>query len=210
MRSGTGTYIFANGNKYVGEWHDDKRQGVGVNCYKLEECQYIGSYEDDHRHGPGVLVHQDHKYHGMWRDDLPNGKGHYVFDNGLVQEGAYEVTSGRQLPTDDQSVHSSEDLSATPQPVWRPTRVLCAQEARAKIDELEKRIAAVKSHTSVGSADIVPTDLKVPPASEDEEKATEDDDETKESQQEEEAENAEETRSVEKTENIKNPIILKK
>ena len=51
MRTGQGTYYFANGNKYVGEWHEDMRQGMGICFYPAMNCKYVGEWENDRRHG---------------------------------------------------------------------------------------------------------------------------------------------------------------
>ena len=70
----------------------------------------------------GALVHQDHRYEGQWKDDLPDGPGCYVFGDSLVQEGVYTV---RQQPTDDEEPPRSADDDETPAtlvPVWRAGR----------------------------------------------------------------------------------------
>ena len=51
MRTGQGTYYFANGNRYVGDWRDDMRQGVGICFYPAMNCKYVGEWENDRRHG---------------------------------------------------------------------------------------------------------------------------------------------------------------
>lgn len=37
------------------------------------------------------LVHSDHKYEGMFKDNLPLGRGKFTFDNGIEQYGFYAM-----------------------------------------------------------------------------------------------------------------------
>ena len=41
QRHGQGTYIGRDGSKYVGQWHNDKRHGHGVETYGADQ-QYSG------------------------------------------------------------------------------------------------------------------------------------------------------------------------
>ena len=44
---GTGTYYYANGDKYEGEWKDDKRHGKGTVMYRGEDGSIAEKYEGD-------------------------------------------------------------------------------------------------------------------------------------------------------------------
>jgi hypothetical protein len=44
--SGQGTYTYANGNKYVGEFRDDKRHGQGT-LTSPDGSQHSGEWKDD-------------------------------------------------------------------------------------------------------------------------------------------------------------------
>ena len=48
-----GTYTSDNGEKYVGEWKDDKRHGQGTNTWASGE-KYVGEFKDGKRHGQGT------------------------------------------------------------------------------------------------------------------------------------------------------------
>ena len=50
MRHGLGTYEWANGNTYAGEWHQDMMHGLGASH------NYAGQYLDHIAHGLGVLL----------------------------------------------------------------------------------------------------------------------------------------------------------
>ena len=41
------------GNKYIGEWRDGKRTGLGTYIW-TDGSKYIGQYQDNNRHGKGT------------------------------------------------------------------------------------------------------------------------------------------------------------
>ena len=64
-----GTYTFADGGKYVGEYRDNKRNGQGTYTYGLSTQwagdKYVGEYRDNKRHGQGTYTFADgEKYVG--------------------------------------------------------------------------------------------------------------------------------------------------
>ena len=61
-----GTYIYDEGEKYVGEWKDNKYNGQGTYTWPSGE-KYVGQYKDDKRHGQGT----------------------YTFANGYKENGYY-------------------------------------------------------------------------------------------------------------------------
>ena len=48
-----GAYIWTDGDKYVGEWKDNNRNGQGTYTYANGD-KYVGEYRDDKRHGQGT------------------------------------------------------------------------------------------------------------------------------------------------------------
>ena len=85
-----GTYTFASGNKYVGEWRDDKQHGQGT--YTTGDGnKYAGEYRDGKRNGHFTVTYANgDKYVGEYRDDKYNGQGTYTFADGIVVEGIWE------------------------------------------------------------------------------------------------------------------------
>ena len=50
-----GTIGFDNGDKYVGEWKDDKRHGQGTYTYSNGD-KYVGEYKNDTVNGFGIFL----------------------------------------------------------------------------------------------------------------------------------------------------------
>ena len=44
---GQGTYTAANGDKYVGQWKDNKRHGLGKYTFANGEVGHDGEWEND-------------------------------------------------------------------------------------------------------------------------------------------------------------------
>ena len=64
---GQGTYIYAIGDKYVGEYRDNKMHGQGTFTFA-----------------------NGTKFVGEWRDGLPNGQGTETSADGSVKEGIFK------------------------------------------------------------------------------------------------------------------------
>ena len=86
-----GTYIWDNGDKYVGEWKDDKQHGQGTLTY-ADGNKYVGEYKDGKRHGQGTFTFADGgKEIGSWENDLLNGYATLYNDVGtILQEGIFK------------------------------------------------------------------------------------------------------------------------
>ena len=87
--NGIGTYTWADGAKYVGEYKDDKRQGQGTFTYP-DGDKYVGEWKDNKRQGQGTFTYASGvKYVGEWKDDKKHGQGTYTFKNGTKQTGFF-------------------------------------------------------------------------------------------------------------------------
>ena len=65
--NGQGTYLFSGGNKYVGEYKDDKRHGQGTYTYANGD-KYVGEYKDGKYHGQGTYTYADGTIdNGIWK-----------------------------------------------------------------------------------------------------------------------------------------------
>jgi hypothetical protein len=71
-----GTFTFANGDKYVGEFKDGKYHGQGTATY-VDGRKYIGEFKDGNKNGQGTYTAADGtKYVGDGRMARKMGKAH--------------------------------------------------------------------------------------------------------------------------------------
>src|SRR5688572_4262412 len=81
------TLTYANGDVYVGETVNGKRQGEGVYTYK-DGRRYAGAWQDDKRQGQGTLAFPNgDKYIGEFAEGLFHGQGTYTLSNGQQYTG---------------------------------------------------------------------------------------------------------------------------
>ncbi len=65
---------YRSGQRYVGDWHNNMRHGVGTHFYS-SRVKYVGKWENDMRHGEGVLYFADGKpLKGIWKNNRFVGK----------------------------------------------------------------------------------------------------------------------------------------
>tara|TARA_B110000914_G_C15445894_1_gene438423 strand:- start:38 stop:1207 length:1170 start_codon:yes stop_codon:yes gene_type:complete len=79
--TGTGTYTWADGEKYVGEYKDGKMHGKGTYTY-FNGTKYVGEYKDGKMHGKGTYTYFNAKYVGEYKDDKRNGQGTMTYTDG--------------------------------------------------------------------------------------------------------------------------------
>ena len=86
-----GTVTFDNGEKYVGEWKDNKAHGQGT-FTSVNGDKYVGEIRDHKRHGQGTYTRANgDKYVGEFSDDKRHGQGTlYAADGTILQEGYWE------------------------------------------------------------------------------------------------------------------------
>ena len=79
---GQGTLTFPDGWKSVGEFRDDKMNGQGTSTFP-DGAKYVGEFRDNKRNGQGTLTFPDgEKYVGLFQDDKKHGQGTYTFPDG--------------------------------------------------------------------------------------------------------------------------------
>jgi len=85
-----GTYVWEDGQKYVGDWKDDNKHGKGTYTYANGD-KYVGDWKDDNKHGKGTLTWTDgDKYVGEWKDGKQHGQGIYTYPNGEKYVGEHK------------------------------------------------------------------------------------------------------------------------
>ena len=93
-KNGQGTFTFANGDKYVGEYKDDKRTGQGTLNFASGN-KYVGEFKDGNINGQGTKTWGPNtewagdKYVGEWKDGNLNGQGTYYHASGEKYVGEY-------------------------------------------------------------------------------------------------------------------------
>ena len=66
-RDGHGVYIDKAGNRYEGEWSNDRAQGYGTKVFSSKGDRHEGYYESDKRSGWGIYVWRcGDNYFGEW------------------------------------------------------------------------------------------------------------------------------------------------
>jgi hypothetical protein len=101
QKDGTGTYLWANGDIYVGECRNGVKTGRGVKTYANGD-RYEGDWSRDKRAGQGTFVWTDgQRYEGAWVADRRTGKGIYTWPNGNRYEGEWKdnIRQGLALMT---------------------------------------------------------------------------------------------------------------
>ena len=84
-----GTYTWPDGNKYVGEFKEDKRNGQGTFTF-LNGSKYVGEFKDGKMQGQGTYTWVDgNKYVGNMMDNKLYGQGTYTFANGDTYAGSF-------------------------------------------------------------------------------------------------------------------------
>ena len=99
-RNGQGTLTFpdgmpmaSDGRKYVGEFKDDKRNGQGTFTFGNGE-KYVGEFKNDEYNGQGVYYHPNGQRDvGQWKDGKKNGQGTIFFSDGKKYVGGFTRNS---------------------------------------------------------------------------------------------------------------------
>lgn len=87
---GQGILYCSNGNKYLGQWENSWRQGRGKFIFQ-EGHVYTGGFQRNNFHGKGIMKYSNgDRYEGNWRTNKPNGQGKYFFQKGGQYEGNFE------------------------------------------------------------------------------------------------------------------------
>ena len=89
-KHGEGTFTLADGNKYIGQFRDGKRHGKGTAILAGGD-KYVGQFKDDKKHGEGIYttVNGD-KYVGQFKDDKTHGEGTFTLASGYKYVGQFK------------------------------------------------------------------------------------------------------------------------
>ena len=81
--NGTGTMVWPNGDKYVGEWKDGKIHGVGTLTWS-DGTKYTGEWRNGLENGKGEMTWSDGTiYIGERKDSKASGQGTMILNSGF-------------------------------------------------------------------------------------------------------------------------------
>lgn len=88
--NGKGRFVYANGDRYIGEFKDGKRHGRGIYHYANGNI-YQGQFVEDKRHGYGTFRWTNgDTFIGEYKDNERDGEGTYTYVNGKKEEGIWQ------------------------------------------------------------------------------------------------------------------------
>ena len=89
-KEGFGIYFDSNGNKYIGEFKDDKFDGKGRILSVNGDC-YDGDFKEGQIEGNGMFISTSggYNYIGEFKNNKFHGKGKLIFDDNTTYEGAF-------------------------------------------------------------------------------------------------------------------------
>lgn len=86
---GRGVLWFSQGGKYEGQWINHYREGQGV-LELANGDRYQGQFNKSKMQGKGIMQYANgERYSGDWSNDMPDGEGVYEFGNGSRYEGSF-------------------------------------------------------------------------------------------------------------------------
>ncbi len=86
---GHGTYYWADGSRYEGNFNQDQLEGYGILYNPDDTKAYEGYFHKDNPHGEGTLYFTNgRKYVGEWKNGAESGRGVlYDADERIIYEG---------------------------------------------------------------------------------------------------------------------------
>ena len=88
--NGKGTFIWPNGDKYNGNWKNQKPHGLGTFKW-VNGTKYIGDWEFGIQNGQGTVTWANgDKYIGGRKNGEADGQGTFIYANGTAQSGEWK------------------------------------------------------------------------------------------------------------------------
>ncbi len=95
LKNGTGVVVYANGDRYEGNFANDVISGVSDENYKCVYTyangdKYEGDFVGGKKHGTGKMTFADgSSYEGQFISDLRDGEGTQVYSDGSTYKGSF-------------------------------------------------------------------------------------------------------------------------
>ena len=91
IKDGYGICYYENGDKYDGNWKDNKKEGKGSFFYNEKGEIYKGNFCNDLPNGMGIYYFKNgDRYEGMFKDGKMHGEGTIIFANGGKYKGEFK------------------------------------------------------------------------------------------------------------------------
>merc|ERR1719263_370672 len=84
-----GTFTYANGDIYVGQWQSGKKHGKGSYSYAKDGTKLVGQWVQGKIVSGEWIFPNGTFYSGKFKYNKPDGKGVWVFKNGNQLTGEY-------------------------------------------------------------------------------------------------------------------------
>jgi hypothetical protein len=124
IRNGRGKMRYFNGNTYIGEWIDDKFDGIGE-YFWADGRKFVGTFKKDKIDGKGTGLWPDGRtYSGEYRMDLAHGSGRVTLSDGRIFEGIFESdypVEGQMIESDGTTFLATFD-GKTHVSEWKPRK----------------------------------------------------------------------------------------
>ena len=127
-----GTYTFASGDAYTGQWFAGKKHGHGRYRAAATGVQYDGVWVHGAVSGAKVGAPDGSAFYGQFKDGRPLGRGAHVLAGGATVIGEYAKPTGEGEEEDNEE----EEEGAAPKPtawVGEQARRRRARASRARI-----------------------------------------------------------------------------
>lgn len=112
-----GTFTYANGDIYVGQWQNGKKHGRGSYSYAKDGTKLIGDWVQGKMQSGEWIFPNGTFYSGKFRYNKPFGKGVWIFKNGNQLTGEY--IQKEQVDPDAEPPAEGEEEVERPDPkVW--------------------------------------------------------------------------------------------
>ncbi len=119
--NGEGSYFYANGDIYSGNWVNGVKSGNGAFVSGKDDSQLVGTWVNGTLTKGKWLFADGTTWHGNFKKNKPIGPGVFYFPNGTQQEGVY-VEEG-----------DPEDDEAEIKLVWRGGDIIASTQSAADL-----------------------------------------------------------------------------
>lgn len=117
-----GTFTYANGDTYCGQWHAGKKHGQGAYSYASDGTKLIGEWVKGKITAGQWMFANGTFYCGRFRYNKPFGEGVWTFRNGNQRVGEYvqkEQNPGGEVDAGQTQYDGDEEQKEKPDPeVW--------------------------------------------------------------------------------------------